>query len=185
MSSNNQQQLSRQIQQLLERGLFFAEYSKRYKELYSEKKALKKNLLSPNMRTITLINVLYAQESFLILYTLFDKDNREVSFRNLLKHTNKPSIYNDFLKIEKDYHNSQLPLFRKKIIAHKDLNSVGEPVTAYFNPYLSKWVEEAILFYKRLGILLIDNFNSPDIGFFKTLYKESFDYLYEKLEKDE
>lgn len=188
----NQEKLLDQIQQLLERGLFFAEYSKRYKDLYDKKKSQKKDYKhSPNRTMICVQNGLYFNEALLNLETLFsrereDEDKEEISFRVLLKKEPKDSErYIEYEKIREEYFDSPLPLLRNKLIAHKDLNSTGDPMGGFLNPVDDKWLEKTKGFYSKLNDYLHNYFDVIENDSFEQLYKDSFDYLYKKLEDDE
>lgn len=180
---NKEEQLLRQIAQILGRGLLFAEYSKKYKDLYNQKKNLSKTkfTIPPDRGSIVILNILYTQESLLLLNTLFSTRRREASLNTLFKLLKTKRGYKEFIKIQTDYLKTGFADFRNKIISHKDPDCVGEPVIAFLNPIKDECIDKIIEFYERLDALLNKYFDATDKHFFKTLYKESFDYLYEKL----
>lgn len=188
----NQKKLLDQIQQLLERGLFFAEYSKKYKDLYDKKKSQKKDYKhSPNRTMICVQNGLYFNEALLNLETLFsrereDEDKEEISFRVLLKGEPKESErYLEYEKIREEYFDSPLPILRNKFIAHKDLNLTKDPMGGFLNPWRDKWPDKVIYFYSKLNDYLHNYFDVISNDTFEQFYGDSFDYLYKKLEDDE
>ena len=132
----NNKQILDQIQQILERGLFLAQYSKKYMALYYRKElsATRPLYKSPH-RTMRIVqHVLYAEDALLLLETLFSTDLRESSFYSLLKEEHSNQKFLDFMQIKKQYIKTPLSDFRNKIVAHKDSGNVGDPLTVFFNP---------------------------------------------------
>lgn len=175
-----------QVQQILERGLFLAQYSKKYKGLYDKKKLESKRKLfySPNRTMIVVQNTLYTQEALLLLESLFSDRNDETCFMVLLKGKHKSKEYKDFMEIKKEYLVTPIKKFRNKIIAHKDSKNVGDPITAFLNPYADELLDKIIYFYTTLNTYLHKHFNTITNNLFESTYQKSFDYLYEMLEKD-
>ena len=185
---DKQEVLLDQIQQIIGRGLFFAQYSKKYRELYIQKgfsTTKKKSFDSPNRTMIVVQNVLYAQESMLCLKTLFSADTREACFNALLKRKKKTEVYNNYKEIEEEYYSTVLNTFRNKLVAHKDSKNVGDPFLGFLNPIEDQWLDDIIYFYDELSIYLHNHFECIENDIFDFYYKDSFDYLYKRLEKDE
>lgn len=187
-TTNKEDVLLVQIKQLLERGLFFAEYSKKYKELYNKKKnSLNTNELtmSPPRWVFVIMHLLFIQESFLVLASLFSKDKREASFNTLLKGKQGTEEYIAFNKIRDDYMKTIIPILRDKLIAHKDTKNIGSPIAGFVSPYSDSLIDEAITFYNRLKDLLHEYFVARSTNDFESGYQKHFDYLYDKLKDDE
>ncbi len=176
-----------QIQQILERWLFMARYSKKYKYLYNKKKEASRAQYSKfaNRTIIIMQNVLYAQESILCLKTLFSKNTDEACFNALLKDKHTSNKYTEYKVLEDEYNSTTLNAFRDKIIAHKDSKNIGDPITAYFGPIEDKWLDKIIYFYEELNTFLHKNFDVIENDLFESWYKKSFNYLYKKLDQDD
>jgi len=185
--NNKKDILLDQVQQILERGLFLAQYSKKYKDLYNKKELhAKKELYKSSNRTMIIVqNVLYAEEAFLLLETLFSEDLREACFHSLLKGQHRSQKYKDFLKIKKEYTDTPLSIFRNKIIAHKDSKNIGDPLTTFFNPIEDIWLDKIVYLYLKLNEYLHKNFDTIVNNVFESWYGKSFDYLYKKLDQDD
>jgi len=175
-----------QIQQIIESGLFFIQYSKKYRDLYLKKEYNKIEFFESQNRTMIIIqNVLYFEEASLNLQSLFSTDTREACFQSIFNNKENSSIYEEYKTIRKEYFKTPLYKFRNKIIAHKDSKNVGDPITAFFNPIEDEWLDKVAYFYEKLNTFLHDNFDVIENDLFEDHYKGAFDYLYKKLEEDE
>ena len=138
---------------------------------------------SENRAAIVLQNVLYANEGFLLLQTLFSENKREASFRSII--SINAVAENEYEELRDAYWQTPLKDFRDKIVAHKDRKNIGDPLVARMNPIMEEWLEKAEYFYVLLNSLLHKYFDPITNNVHESFYNKSFKYLYKKLESDE
>lgn len=182
------------LNQLLDRAEMFLNWSKDLYVLYDKnfKKCVttkeKMDFFSnKSARYLTLHNVTYFYEVALILNTLLKARGKdpELSFSNYFSEKEPTEFENEIAEIRKKYYDSKIGTIRNKIVAHKDINNIGDPLTHFMNPINTVFIDEAseivTLLRKTTAKYFKDSYGNNVQDDF---YKQSHKFILDVLEKD-
>ena len=80
--------------------------------------------------------------------------------------------------IREEYEATNLDKFRNRLIAHKQADSIGDPLIGYLNPVKRGYVDKACLIVKKIKSASSDILGLPANNFFRDFYNPSFEVLY-------
>lgn len=139
MSKNNSKhEIEYKICDLTQRAELFIEWAKEIRLFYQKCKKNKiKTIDNHLLRYLVIQHNLYFFDAILTMHTLLQsnmiiKRNKELTLESLL-HRDKNKLENDIEILRDKYKKSKLDNVRDKIIAHKDIKNVGDPVTHFMN----------------------------------------------------
>jgi len=184
----SKKQIQDRICQLIYRADTFLKWSKQLLDIYENGWDNCKNSSenqykfynTPNTKCIILHQVLYLQEAVIILHTLFETRNppTELSFSYYFANNKESNLEKKVNEIRAKYWETHLSIFRNKLIAHKQANSVGDPLTGFLNPVKREYIEKACSIVGKLRRLVIDNFDCAVNNYFGDYYNSGFEVLY-------
>ena len=184
----SRKEIQDKICQLIFRAETFLKWSKQLLDIYKDGWDNCKNspenqykfYNTPNTKCIILHQILYFQEAVIILNTLFEakKHPTEISFTYYFANNKENNLKKKFNEIKEEYRVTNLAVFRHKLIAHKQANSVGDPLTGFLNPVKKEYIEKACSIIEKLRRLVINNFNCAVNNYFGDYYNSGFEVLY-------
>lgn len=184
----SKKQIQDRICQLIYRAKTFLKWSNQLLDIYEKGWDNCKNspenqykfYNTPNTKCIIIHHVLYFQETVIILHTLFEtkKHPTEISFAYYFTNNKGNNLEKKINEIREEYHATNLVIFRNKLIEHKQVDSVGDPLTGFLNPVKKEYIEKACSIIEKLRRLFINNFNCAVNNYFGDYYNSGFEVLY-------
>ena len=157
------------ILQLIKRAEMFLSWSKELYELYDNKqkecgnRQQKQDFIKKrSVKYLVLHNVLYFFEVALILNTLLKRGriDSELSFENYF--ASDSNIFEKQIEeIRQLYIESKIGTVRNKIIAHKDNENIGDPISHFINRINKNFIYDADKIIKKLLEITLKNFSYP------------------------
>jgi len=187
----SEKDIQEKICELVYKAGMFLNWSKKLLELYiieyeKYKNSIKKLIKlynKPIVKFIIIHNVLYFQEAVLDLNTLFERKGNptEISFKFYFFNTKKSELEKNIDKVVKEYDKTGLREVRNKVLAHKQIDKAGDPISLFINPINKEHIEKAFLIIQKLKELIKENFKC--YNYFENYYNSSFEFLYNYCEK--
>lgn len=184
----SKKQIQDRICQLVYRAETFSQWSSKLLDVYENVLNNCKNSSenqykfynNPNTKCIIIHQVLYFQEAIIILHTLFETKYppTELSFSYYFSKNKNKNLEKDINNIREEYLASHLNQFRNKLIAHKQANSAGDPITGFLNPVKRVYIEKVYSIIEKLKRLVMDNFDCAVNNYFWGYYNPGFEVLY-------
>jgi hypothetical protein len=185
--------LAEQIKQLTDLTNTLLEYSKRFMKLYEDYKPTSKlDRLKYDNSGLTLnlrfIHCLMFYDALLNLNSLSqplqnDPNKKELSIFELAELetdlNKKDKILLECKAIRNLFESNDLHKWRNKFIAHKDINSTGDPFTSYFGFAKENIINLAIDLTNQISQLINKNYNVTINNIFLDLYQKGFERLIE------
>lgn len=170
--------LEDRIMELLFRAESFAHWSHELYKSYNEQEASSQNAF------ITMHVNLYFAESLSCTHSLMYGDSKnEISINYLFNkypnHLNITDQYKDrFNEIKNEYANMNLNKIRHKILAHKDIQRVGDPVTGFLNRITEQHILNLETILKDTSDYLYNVLPDPPANnYFISLYEPAFEFI--------
>jgi hypothetical protein len=159
-------------------------YEKEWDSLQNSVTKQMKFYNKPIAKCIILHNVLYFQEAAICLHTLLEskKQPTEISFGYYFANAENSELKKKINDIRNEYRATRLDKFRNQLIAHKQADSAGDPLTGFLNPVKKEHVEKACSIVNKLKSLTDINFNCAANNYFEDFYSSGFEVLYKLCE---
>ncbi len=135
----------------------------------------------PANSCVTLHQVLYFQEAIIVLHSLLENKKHpvEISFKYYFANAEKRSLKKEVDIIREEYKATNLDKFRNRLIAHKQADSIGDPLIGYLNPVKKEYVEKACSIVNKLKSVSSNSFSFPANNYFGDFYTPGFEVLFE------
>lgn len=190
-------QVEDRISQLIDSAEMFLGWSKDLYDMYEAKlkkcKTAKEKMdffSNKAARYLALHNVIYFYEVALILNTLLKtrRNDPELSFFNYFSERELTEFEAEIDVIRKRYYDSKIGAIRNKLIAHKDIKNVGDPLTHFMNPINTIFIDEASEIVTQLKQVAAKYFkdsygNNMQADFYKESHRFVLGVLKEEIEK--
>ena len=165
-------ELEDKILQLIYRAEAFLKWAENIRIFYNKNKPRKlvekqKYINNDLVKYLILQHNLYFSEAVLNLNTLLKLTrgvlrSKELSFEYYFyKNSNKSEFEKGVDKIREKYKKSNLDKVRDKIIAHKDIKNIGDPITHFMNLISNKLFNSAKSILEDLEQISLGNFKDP------------------------
>lgn len=174
------------ISQLIYRAEVFLDYSEKLVDLYEKCKKNKIDMNDPAIVSLKLHHILYLNEVVLILASIFEsKRNKpqEVSFSSYCDLLTKYKISSEINNLCNFYWKSIIPKIRNRIIAHKQMDSIGDPCAGFINCYSSKVTKATRDLFNKTKKYVNENFDVAANNYLEDFYGPGFDFYYLSLKK--